>query len=113
MPPPVPDGKSAEAQKNVLAVLRAVQNGHDLNQDPQADVKMGAVWFYLKAQDTPHWYCSKASDTIRESAIFLQRLHAYLSDTVQVWKDMLIERLHGCCECTQAYETSKRRSREV
>lgn len=113
MPPPLPDGRSAEAQKNVLAILRAVQNGHDLNKDPAADRKMGDVWFYLKEQDTPHWYCSKASDTIRESAIFLQRLHAYLSDAVLVWKSMLVEKLHGCFECTQAYEASKRRSREV
>jgi hypothetical protein len=113
MAPPTADWKSADIQKNVLAILQAVQNGHDLNKDPQSDQKMGTVWFYLKAQDTPHWYCSRASDIVRESAIFLQRLHAYDSDAVKVWKDVLAGVIHGCYECAQGYEASKRRSREV
>ncbi|KAJ1303188.1 hypothetical protein OPQ81_011387 [Rhizoctonia solani] len=29
------------------------------------------------------------------------------------WKSILTDVLHGCCECVQAYEASKRRSREV
>ncbi|CAE6419630.1 unnamed protein product [Rhizoctonia solani] len=101
-----------DAEKAVLAVLKAAQTGQAANNSG-SDQNMGKVWFYLKGLKLRHWYCKEASETVRESAIFLQRLHAYNSDAVKEWKSILTHIIHGCFECSQAYEASKRRSREV
>jgi senataxin len=100
------------AEKETLAVLKAAQAGQSSNSSA-SDQNMGKVWFYLKDSKAKHWYCEQASETVRESAIFLQRLHAYSSPAVKEWQTILVGILHGCCECIQAYEASKRRSREV
>ncbi|KEP48853.1 helicase SEN1 [Rhizoctonia solani 123E] len=101
-----------DSEKAVLAVLNDAQTGQ-IRNDSASDQNMGKVWFYLKGLKLKHWYCREASETVRESAIFLQRLHAYNSDAVKEWKDILTGIMHGCCECVQAYEVSKQRSREV
>ncbi|CAE6373787.1 unnamed protein product [Rhizoctonia solani] len=97
------------AEKEALTVLKAAQNGSGSGSDQN----MGKVWFYLKDLKLKHWYCGQASETVRESAIFLQRLHAYSSAAVREWQSILVGIIHGCYECMQAYEASKRRSREV
>ncbi|KAH7337135.1 AAA domain-containing protein [Rhizoctonia solani] len=101
-----------DVEKAVLVVLKAAQTGQAAN-DSGSDQNMGKVWFYLKGLKLKHWYCKEASETVRESAIFLQRLHAYNSDAVKEWKSILVDIIHGCCECERAYEASKQRSREV
>lgn len=114
MPPVVrQDPRSAETQQKVQGILRQAQTGSNPQQDPNAEMKMETIWLYLKAQDIPHWYCSRASETTRECAIYLQKLHGYASAAVQTWKTLLLNTIHGCCECAQAYEFSKQRSREV
>ncbi|CAE7207776.1 unnamed protein product [Rhizoctonia solani] len=101
-----------DGEKGILGVLHAAQTGQVMNGSA-LDQNMGKVWFYLKDLKLKHWYCREASELVRESAIFLQRLHAYNSDAVREWQSILVDVLHGCCECMQAYEASKRRSREV
>ncbi|KDN35153.1 hypothetical protein RSAG8_11841, partial [Rhizoctonia solani AG-8 WAC10335] len=101
-----------DAEKAVLAVLNAAQTGQAAN-GLTSDQNMGKVWFYLKGLKLKHWYCREASETVRESAIFLQRLHGYSSDAVKEWKAILTGVIHACSACLQAYEASKPRSREV
>ncbi|KAF8716546.1 SEN1 N terminal, partial [Rhizoctonia solani] len=99
-------------EKEVLTVLKAAQTGQ-AGSSAGSDQNMGKVWFYLKDQKLKHWYCTRASETAQESAIFLQRLHAYNSAAVKEWQSILAGIIHGCWECMQAYQASKRRSREV
>ncbi|KAF8749540.1 SEN1 N terminal [Rhizoctonia solani] len=99
-------------EKEVLTVLKAAQTGQ-AGSSAGSDQNMGKIWFYLKDQRLKHWYCTRASETVRESAIFLQRLHAYNSAAVKEWQSILAGIIHGCWECMQAYQASKRRSREV
>ncbi|KAG8739356.1 DEAD-box type RNA helicase [Ceratobasidium sp. 414] len=108
------DPRSAETRKNVLAILEEAQAAHyDPKRDPASESKMELTYSYVLAQDAQHWYCSKASETMRECALLLQKLHGYRSDAVQKWKDVQSGMIHGCFECAQAYEFSKQRLREV
>ncbi|KAG9092849.1 DEAD-box type RNA helicase [Ceratobasidium sp. 370] len=108
------DPRSAETRKSVLAILEEAQAAHyDPKRDPASESKMELTYSYVLAQDTQHWYCSKASETMRECALLLQKLHGYRSDAVQKWKDAQSGMIHRCFECAQAYEFSKQRLREV
>lgn len=58
-----------------------------------------------------HWFCDKASETTREAATFLLRLHAYDSEEVKRWKEMGWGVVVGCYKCAGGHEEAKRRSR--
>jgi senataxin len=108
------DPRSAETRNNVLAILQEAQAVHyDPKRDLTAESKMELIHTYVKAQEVEHWYCSKASDTMRECALLLQKLHGYKSEAVEQWKNTESNMIHRCFECAQAYEFSKRRLREV
>ncbi|KAG8785291.1 DEAD-box type RNA helicase [Ceratobasidium sp. 428] len=108
------DPRSAETRKNVLSILEEAQAAHyDPKRDPASESKMELTYSYVLAQDAQHWYCSRASETMRECALLLQKLHGYRSDAVQKWKNIQSGMIHRCFECAQAYESSKQRLREV
>ncbi|QRV77471.1 ATP-dependent DNA helicase [Ceratobasidium sp. AG-Ba] len=108
------DPRSAETRKNVLSILEEAQSPYyDPKRDATSESKMELTYSYVMAQDSQHWYCSKASETMRECAILLQKLHGYKSQAVQRWKDVQLEMIHKCSECAQVYEFSKQRLRDV
>ncbi|KAG9121572.1 DEAD-box type RNA helicase [Ceratobasidium sp. 392] len=108
------DPRSAETRKNVLNILQEAQAAHyDPKRDATSESKMELTYSYVLAQDAQHWYCSQASETMRECALLLQKLHGYRSEAVKKWKDIQSGMIHRCCDCAQAYEFSKQRLREV
>ncbi|KAG9074921.1 DEAD-box type RNA helicase, partial [Ceratobasidium sp. UAMH 11750] len=108
------DPRSAETRNNVLEILEEARAAHyDPKRDPNSESKMELTYSYVLAQEAQHWYCSKASEMMRECALLLQKLHGYRSDAVQKWKDIQSGMIHRCFECAQAYEFSKQRLREV
>ncbi|PCH40128.1 helicase sen1 [Wolfiporia cocos MD-104 SS10] len=59
------------------------------------------------AQKFDHWLCSRSTPTIRETAKFLIRLHAYNSPRVDVWRQQFRKCLSSCCQCVRALQEAK------
>ncbi|KAF8327025.1 SEN1 N terminal-domain-containing protein [Cantharellus anzutake] len=59
------------------------------------------------APDLFHWYCDQAAPVVKESAIFLIRLHAYNGPHVPIWKSMCLQVISSCCDCSYAYQCAK------
>lgn len=60
-----------------------------------------------------HWFCSQADEVTREAAIFLIRLHAYNSNSVEVWRLHLKRVLSRCCYCVRGLHEAEIMSRHT
>ena len=60
-----------------------------------------------------HWFCQKTRPVVIEAATFLLRLHAFKSDSVNIWRGKLTGVLHGCCDCIEGYAEAKSCSKET
>ena len=60
-----------------------------------------------------HWFCSQASEVTREAATFLIRLHAYNSNSVEVWRLHLKRVLSTCGYCVRGLHEAEAMSRHT
>ncbi|TBU62332.1 SEN1 N terminal-domain-containing protein [Dichomitus squalens] len=60
-----------------------------------------------------HWFCSQADEVTREAATFLIRLHAYNSNSVDVWRLHLKRVLSRCCYCVRGLHEAEIMSRHT
>ncbi|KAI0822260.1 SEN1 N terminal-domain-containing protein [Trametes gibbosa] len=112
-----PQPRNIDEVKNRLASLRDA---------PQAQVEEGDLRLlstYLLGSlkkpanlaDVPlvhtHWFCSQADEVTREAAIFLIRLHAYDSASVDIWRTQLKRVITRCCYCVRGLHEAETMSR--
>lgn len=78
---------------------------------------LGALKIPEGAAEVPlvyeHWFCSQADEVTREAAIFLVRLHAYNSTTVDVWRLQLKRVLTRCCYCVRGLHEAEYMSKHT
>ena len=68
----------------------------------------------LGPKDGPvHWFCPKATQLTIDCATFLLRLHAYESNSIQTWRNLLTRCLRGCCDCVRGLAEAKVTSRHT
>ena len=60
-----------------------------------------------------HWFCSQANELTRDAAVFLIRLHAYNSSTVELWRAHLKRVLSRCCYCVRGLHEAEGMSRHT
>ncbi|EIW59483.1 uncharacterized protein TRAVEDRAFT_71533 [Trametes versicolor FP-101664 SS1] len=60
-----------------------------------------------------HWFCSQADEVTREAAIFLIRLHAYNSASVDIWRLQLKRVITRCCYCVRGLHEAETMSRHT
>ncbi|OSD07245.1 hypothetical protein PYCCODRAFT_1381842 [Trametes coccinea BRFM310] len=60
-----------------------------------------------------HWFCSQADEVTREAAIFLIRLHAYNSSSVDIWRQQLKRVITRCCYCVRGLHDAETSSRHT
>ncbi|KAI0354940.1 hypothetical protein OH77DRAFT_1542922 [Trametes cingulata] len=60
-----------------------------------------------------HWFCSQADEVTREAAVFLIRLYAYSSSSVDVWKLQLKRVITRCCYCVRGLHEAETMSRHT
>lgn len=60
-----------------------------------------------------HWFCSQADEVTKEASIFLIRLHAYNSNSVEVWRLHLKRVLSRCCYCVRGLHEAEIMSRHT
>ncbi|KAH9854663.1 SEN1 N terminal-domain-containing protein [Lenzites betulinus] len=60
-----------------------------------------------------HWFCSQADEVTREAAIFLIRLHAYSSPSVDIWRVQLKRVITRCCYCVRGLHEAETMSRHT
>ncbi|KAI8978689.1 SEN1 N terminal-domain-containing protein [Trametes punicea] len=72
---------------------------------PESGVELSPVF--------EHWFCSQADEVTREAAIFLIRLHAYNSGSVDVWRQQLKRVITHCCYCVRGLSEAETMSRHT
>lgn len=60
-----------------------------------------------------HWFCSQADEVTRDAAVFLIRLHAYNSSSVELWRAHLKRVLARCCYCVRGMSEAEIMSRHT
>ncbi|KAI0754949.1 SEN1 N terminal-domain-containing protein [Daedaleopsis nitida] len=60
-----------------------------------------------------HWFCSQADEVTRDAAVFLIRLHAYNSSSVDLWRTHLKRVLARCCYCVRGMSEAEIMSRHT
>ena len=60
-----------------------------------------------------HWFCSQADEVTKEASIFLIRLHAYNSNSVEVGRLHLKRVLSRCCYCVRGLHEAEIMSRHT
>lgn len=60
-----------------------------------------------------HWFCSQADEVTREAAVFLIRLHAYNSASVDIWRLQLKRVITRCCYCLRGLHEAETMSRHT
>ncbi|KAL1693704.1 SEN1 N terminal-domain-containing protein [Schizophyllum commune] len=99
---------------NLLADVRA----EPAKYNKPSDTVLGAIFGHVVKTGPPepseiHWFCSKASETLREAATFLIRLFAYNSPLVETWKAQYSLCVNECVQCALGVEIAKTRARSV
>ncbi|KAI0761963.1 SEN1 N terminal-domain-containing protein [Trametes elegans] len=60
-----------------------------------------------------HWFCSQADEVTRDAAVFLIRLHAYNSSSVEIWRSQLKCVITRCCYCVRGLHEAETMSRHT
>ncbi|KAL1748411.1 SEN1 N terminal-domain-containing protein [Schizophyllum fasciatum] len=99
---------------NILADVRA----DPAKYNKPSETILGAIYGYVVKTGPPelshiHWFCSSASETLREAATFLIRLFAYNSPLVETWKSQYCSCVNECAHCALGVEVAKTRARSI
>lgn len=102
-------GPSAMSDTALLEKLKRFRNDPSAARPADADALMSQCFTLLSTAKSlhQHWFCGEASESLREAATFLIRLHAYDSSAVPAWKEQCAKVIHGCCACNSSYQDAK------